>query len=250
MVEPTQLPNAPITEALLDIQVKLPAGTDLAKLATFHEGLKQRYPSKQERVSWRGSIEIKAKPVAHFPQSAEGGPDGYLFTAVDGRQVVQTRLDGFTFSRLKPYEKWETLRDEARELWQHYVRIASPEAVTRIALRYINRIEIPLPMRDFKDYILTTPEIAPDLPQGLESFFMRLVIPDPQSQAVTIVTETMEPIGESSDRLPWILDIDVFRVAVFNPQDQAMWESFEHLRILKNDIFFKSITPKAKELFQ
>jgi len=67
---------------------------------------------------------------------------------------------------------------------------------------------------------------------------------------VTIVTETMEPIGESSDRLPWILDIDVFRVAVFNPQDQAMWESFEHLRILKNDIFFKSITPKARELFQ
>ena len=82
MVEPTQLPNAPITEALLDIQVKLPAGTDLAKLATFHEGLKQRYPSKQERVSWRGSIEIKAKPVAHLSQSAAGGPDGYLFTAV------------------------------------------------------------------------------------------------------------------------------------------------------------------------
>ena len=249
MVETTRFPNAPITEALLDIRVKLPAQTDLAKLATFHDAIKQKYPSKQERMAWRGHIEIQASPVAQVSQSAAGGPDGYLFTSVDGRQVVQARLDGFTFSRLKPYDKWEALRDEARELWQHYVRITSPEAVTRVALRYINRIEIPLPIRDFKDYILTTPEIAPDLPQGLGSFFMRLVIPDPKAQAVAIVTETVEPIDESSNRLPLIFDIDVFRMAAFNVQDKSLWETLEQLHDLKNDIFFKSITPKAKELF-
>ena len=250
MVETTRFPNAPITEALLDIRVKLPTQTDLAKLATFHDAIKQKYPSKHERMAWRGHIEIQASPVAQVSQSAAGGPDGYSFTSIDGRQVVQARLDGFTFSQLKPYDKWITLRDEAQELWQHYVRIASPETVTRVALRYINRIEIPLPMRDFKDYILTTPEIAPDLPQGLGSFFMRLVIPDPKAQAVAIVTETMEPIDESRNRLPLIFDIDVFRMAAFNIQDNAMWEAFEYLHDLKNDIFFKSITVKAKELFQ
>jgi len=250
MVETTRFPNAPITEALLDIRVKLPAQTNLAKLATFHDAIKQKYPSKHERMAWRGHIEIQASPVAQVSQSAAGGPDGYSFTSIDGRQVVQARLDGFTFSRLKPYDKWTTLRDEAQELWQHYVRIASPETVTRVALRYINRIEIPLPMRDFKDYILTTPEIAPDLPQGLGSFFMRLVIPDPKAQAVAIVTETVEPSEESSNRLPLIFDIDVFRMAAFNVQDNAMWEAFEYLHNLKNDIFFKSITLKAKELFQ
>ena len=250
MVETTRFPNAPITEALLDIRVTLPAQTDLAKLATLHDAIKQKYPSKQERLAWRGHVEIKASPVPEVSQSATGEPDGYLFTSVDGRQVVQARLDGFTFSRLKPYDKWTTLRDEAQELWQHYVRIASPETVTRVALRYINRIEIPIPMRDFKDYILTTPEIAPDLPQGLGSFFMRLVIQDPNAQAVAIVTETMEPIDESRNRLPLIFDIDVFRMAAFNIQDNAMWEVFEYLHDLKNDIFFKSITLKAKELFQ
>ena len=249
MVKPTRFPNAPITEALLDIRVKLPALTDLAKLATFHDVIKQKYPSRQERLAWRGHVEIKASPITQVSQSAAGGPDGYLFTSVDGRQVVQARLDGFTFSRLKPYDKWEALRDEARELWQHYVRIASPETVTRVALRYINRIEIPLPMRDFKDYILTTPEIAPDLPQGLDSFFMRLVIPEPKTQAVAIVTETFETVDESSKRLPLIFDIDVFRMAAFNVHDNAMWETFEHLHDLKNDIFFKSITPNTKELF-
>jgi uncharacterized protein (TIGR04255 family) len=249
MVEVIHFPNAPITEALLDIRVKLPPQTDLGKLAIFHDAIKQRYPVKQERVSWRGHIEVKASPVAQVSQSAEGGPDGYLFTSVDGRQVVQARVDGFTFSRLKPYDKWETLRDEARELWQHYVQIASPESVTRVALRYINRIEIPLPIRDFKDYILTTPEIAPDLPQGLGSFFMRLVIPDPKAQAVAVVTQTVESVDESSNRLPLIFDIDVFRMAAFDVQDETLWEMCEQLHDLKNEIFFKSITPKAKELF-
>lgn len=249
MVEVRRFPNAPITEALLDIRVTLPAQTDLAKLATFHDAIKQRYPSRQERLAWRGHVAIKTSPIPRVSQSAAGGPHGYLFTSVDARQVVQARMDGFTFSRLKPYDKWETLRDEARDLWQHYVRIASPEAVTRVALRYINRIEIPLPMRDFKEYILTTPEIAPELPQGLDSFFMRLVIPNPKAQAVAIVTETVEPIDESSNRLPLIFDIDVFRMAAFSVGDQSLWETFEQLRNLKNEIFFKSITSKAKDLF-
>jgi uncharacterized protein (TIGR04255 family) len=249
MVEAIHFPNAPITEALLDIRVKLPPETSLTRLATFQDAVKQRYPSRQERLAWEGHIEIKSSPVARVSQSAAGGPIGYLFTSVDGKHVVQARMDGFTFSRLKPYDKWEGLRDEAKDLWRHYIKIASPESVIRVALRYINRIEIPLPIRDFKDYILTTPEIAPDLPQGLDSFFMRLVIPDGKTQAVAIVTETVEAIDESSNRLPLIFDIDVFRLAAFNIQDKTLWETFEQLHDLKNDIFFKSITPKAKELF-
>lgn len=249
MVEVIHFPNAPITEALLDVRVKLPPETCLAKLAAFQDEIKQRYPSRQERLAWEGHIEIKSNPMTRVSQSAAGGPDGYMFTSVDGRQVVQARMDGFTFSRLKPYNKWEALRDEAKELWQHYIQIAAPDSVTRVALRYINRIEIPLPIRDFKEYILTTPEIAPDLPQGLGSFFMRLVIPDAKTQAVAIVTETVEPIDESSNRLPLIFDIDAFRLAAFTVQDKTLWETFEQLHDLKNDIFFKSITPKAKELF-
>ena len=81
--------------------------------------------------------------------------------------------------------------------------------VIRLALRYINRIEIPLPMRDFKDYILTVPEIAPGVPQGLERFFMRLIIPSDEAQAVAVVTESMEPVTDNKT-VPVIFDIDVY----------------------------------------
>lgn len=248
MSQVTRFPNAPITEALLDIRVHLPPEVSLASLATFQEGVRERYPSKQERVRWGGTIQFKPGAAPEMSPPA-GGPQGYLLTSADGREVVQARLDGFTYNKLKPYDRWETFRDEAKRLWRHYVEITSPESVTRVALRYINRIEIPLPIRDFKDYILTTPEIAPELPQGLDSFFMRLVIPDPETGAVAVVTETSERLVEPAKVLPLILDIDVFRVAAFDAKDEAIWETFERLRDLKNDIFFKSVTNRAKELF-
>ena len=127
--------------------------------------------------------------------------------------------------------------------------MAAPVQITRVALRYINRIEIPLPFRDFKDYILTTPEIAPGLPQGLARFFMQLAIPIAEIPAVAIITETMEPVTETK-RLPFILDIDVFREAAFDVEGKEAWEMLEKLHDIKNDVFFNSITPKAKELFR
>jgi uncharacterized protein (TIGR04255 family) len=114
--------------------------------------------------------------------------------------------------------------------------------------RYINRIEIPLPVKDFREYILTTPEIAPGLPQGLAGFFMRLLIPDEKSGFNAILTETMEPLQQNL--LPFILDIDVFREAAFEIHATEMWDTLERLRDFKNEIFFKSLTQRAQELFK
>ena len=239
--------NAPITEALLDIRARPPSGVDLARLATFQDAVKDLYPARRERFSWQGGFQVKPGETPEvFPPS--GGPDGYLFTSKDGKQIVQARLDGFTFNRLKPYDKWESFRDEAKKQWERYQEIAVPEVVSRVALRYINRIEVPLPMKDFREYILTTPEIAPKLPQGLAGFFMRLVIPDERSRAVAIITLTMEDPQEQV--LPLIFDIDVFREAPFDVHGEEMWEALGQLRDYKNEIFFNSVTDKTRELFK
>jgi len=248
MIEPTRFPNAPITEALLDIRVNLPEHVDLAQLATFQDLIKDQYPSRHERVFWQSDFQLSQGDLRLSQPT--GGPVGYLFTSLDGKQHVQARLDGFTFNRLKPYKDWESLRDEARKFWQHYTQIASPKSITRVALRYINRIEIPLPMRDFKDYILTIPEIAPGLPQGLANFFMRLIIPVPTMNAIAIVTEAFDPTAASSSVLPFIFDVDVSCEALFDVDAVEVWGTLEKLRELKNEIFFKSITDRAKELFQ
>jgi uncharacterized protein (TIGR04255 family) len=59
----------------------------------------------------------------------------------------------------------------------------------------------------------------------------------------------MEPVTDTN-KVPLIFDIDVFREAAFDVKGEELWQAFEKLRDLKNNIFFKSITPKAKELFR
>lgn len=107
-----------------------------------------------------------------------------------------------------------------------------------------------MPFKDFKEYITTIPEIAPNVPQGLSSYFMRLTIPDPESNNTAIVTEVMEPVAQGKTVLPIILDIDVFKEKILEPASPEIWSMLEGLRDFKNKIFFNSVTSKTKELFK
>jgi uncharacterized protein (TIGR04255 family) len=183
-------------------------------------------------------------------QGMRRGAEGFMFKSSDGQRVVQARQDGFTFNWLRPYDKWETFRDEARSHWESYRQLFRPEAVTRLGLRYINRIEAPLPFDDFRDFVNTAPDIAHGVPQGISALFMRLEIPDPKRALIAIVTETMEPPTEGGKHLPLIFDIDIVRSATFEPTSPAIWETFEQMREYKNEIFFASVTERAKEMFR
>jgi len=201
---------------------------------------------------WSGQVEMRTETRPGTPQitTTAGGPTGYIFRSADNKQAVQALRQGFTFSRFKPYEDWERFSREARDLWSRYATLTKPEKVTRIGLRYINRLDLPLPFNDFKEYLLTVPEIAPGLPQGLASFFFRVVIPVEKAEAFAIITETIVEGEESKGVVPVILDIDVFRMGAFPIVADKVWPAFDRLRELKNDLFFKTLTDKAKDLFK
>jgi len=243
-------PNPPIKEAILDIRVNLPEETGLEQLETYHDEIKGRFPKKEKRFVWEGKIEFKKEEIQPAIEAPPSRHDGFLFRSEDGSKVVQARLDGFTFNKLKPYDNWESFSSEGRGLWDHFVRIAKPKNVIRLALRYINRIEIPLPLEKIQDYILTFPQVASGIPNKLSNFLVRLEIPNPEIQAKAVVTETMETIPPSGEFLPFIFDIDVIRTDVLEPTAPAIWQIMEELRGFKNSIFLKSITEKTKEMFK
>ncbi len=242
-------PNAPITEALLDIRVEFSKKPDLKTIEGLQNTIKERYPEKTSRHFLKAKFKFSMEDVTPLSVPTAAGSDGYLFRSLKEGKIVQSRLDGFTFNKLKPYENWDVFRDEAHELWKLYYDIVKPIRVVTIALRYINRIEIPLPFNDFGDYILTNPQVAPNLPQGLSHFFMRIQIPNDELQAFGTIIQTMENPTESR-KLPLIFDIEVHRESNYDKEMLEMWDDFEKLRNFKNEIFFGSITDKTKELFE
>ncbi len=105
-----------------------------------------------------------------------------------------------------------------------------------------------MPLKDFEEYILTFPQIAPNLPQAVAHFFMQFVISNSESEANAMITLAIEKVTDQ--KLSLFFDIDVSRAAVYVDNKEEIWSDFEKLRIFKNEIFFKSITDKTKELFK
>lgn len=243
--------NPPIVEALIDIRVELSPEVTLEAIARFHDKVKGEFPDKQSRMSWKSDFQLKPGTVPEV-STLSGGPDGHLFHPADKSKIVQARLDGFTFNKLRPYQKWELFRDEAKKLWGYYLEVAKPKQITRLAVRYINRIELPFPFSQLQEYILTVPQVAAGLPQGMSQFLMQIVIPNTVIGAQAVITETIEApvVRNNIEVLPLILDIDVIRNIALSPADPKLWTIFEELRKFKNEIFLKSLTEKTKGLFQ
>lgn len=242
--------NAPITEALLDIQVQLPQGAHAPQLLSYHDFVKKEFPEKRDRLSWSQGLQwqIGQEPkVLPSSQTLEG----YMYVSADKRKIVQTRLNSFTFNRLKPYDNWESFSRQARELWEHYRELFSPINIGRLGLRYLNRIEIPLPVADLKAFCVLIPDVPQDIAQNLSEFFLRFVVPDDTSGASGIVTLTFDPRAPGKSVLPLILDIDVFfAFGVAAPGTDDLWRKLAILRQFKNRIFFSSVTESAKNLFR
>lgn len=240
--------NAPIIEALLDIRVEPSKNINLEKLESAFGFIKDRFPTKRQSLTYYTGLE-RSLSGDLTPIQPSKEVNGFHFTAQDGRKIAQFRLDGFTFNKLKPYKNWNEFRDEGEKLWNLYFEIAKPIKIIRIALRYINQIEIPLPVKDFEEYILTLPKLAPKLPQTVSNYFLRFTISNTNIEATAIITQTMKN-PTSAEKLPIILDIDAFKLQTYSENKQQMWDEFEKLRIFKNDIFFDSLTNRTTELFK
>lgn len=122
-----------------------------------------------------------------------------------------------------------------------------PEKITRVAVRYVNQIDIPLSEIEYKDYFKTTPEVSPALPQGLSGFFMQLHFPQPDFGGLLVLTETAVPpptLGTNSV----VLDLDVFK-EVDTLTDEEVWPLLEKLRERKNEFFEGCITDRTRFLF-
>jgi len=241
------LRRAPIVEALVDLKVSPPAG-GLDAIEPFAALISLDFPNRQRLAHLSANLRISETDAA--PEFAPGTSQvlGSIFTASDSSKAVQSRIDGFSFSQLGKYDDWATLRRNARGYWDQYVSTVHPMNVSRWALRFINRIELPLPMRDFGDYLRTMPVISPDLPQGLSEFFLRLVVPFPS--ATVVVSQTIDAAGVTPESIPIILDIDVFESGELPASGEEIWERLDRLREIKNDVFFKSITETTWRMYE
>ncbi len=235
--------QAPITEAIIDLKVTLSEGFSVDDLENIHGHISDHFPVKEQIHA--GSLLFQSGPSIKIDASREH--HGFLFRSGDGLRIFQATLSGFTFNRLAPYDTWEEFSADARRLWEVYKNVCRPSSVIRAAVRFINRLDLPGPILDFKEYLRTVPEMSPDLPQGLSGFFMQLQNPQEDLKCMLIINEAFTQ-PTSPEVVSVILDFDLFREHIWQSDDEDIWRFLEKLRQRKNLAFEASITDKTRRL--
>lgn len=234
--------KAPIIEALVDFRIERAPQTILGALQSIE--LPAGYKEFGVVAEFTGELRIEQlSPVT----SAQGGAIGYRFQSADGKYVMQARLDGFTFSRLAPYDRWEPFIAEAQTLWNRYRAIVSKAAVVQFSVRYVNKLHMP-PGSEMSKYLRTFPQVSDELPQLLQGSFMRLEMPLNDPAGILILQQYYAP-AEQPDQIAMILDNELrFPVVVTPLSDTMLWTQVEKVRELKNRFFRGCLTPLMEKM--
>ena len=238
--ETTTYTKPPIVEAVFDIQCKVKDGFDLKGLkAAAEERLGNDYPNIRDQF-------ISTHQVTPNGVSLNQGLRGYHFHSADGKQIVQFRSDGFTFNRLAPYSSWNALQPQAKQVWEMFNELAPVEEVSRIALRYINRLVLPTGV-PLSDWLHVRP--AYDTLDGLTptGFLTRMQFADGHGNLGAVNVTTQPAQGQE---LPILLDIEATRFKAFDLNNEELWQIFSDLRTLKNRLFDGSLTPVCLDQYR
>ncbi len=136
-----------------------------------------------------------------------------------------------------------------------YRRVASPQRVNRVALRYINRIEIPEQMADpeqgveIDNFLLALPTVPDSVPQVFNTWVQRVEIPFKQAngllalQSGSIHEEGRRDVAFLLDLTFLTLQPELVKLDVTMDWVERAHEEVEHT-------FESCITPETRRLLK
>ncbi len=234
--------NAPIKEAVFDIRVSQILAVSIEDLSNFSSYLPDGFSFKNEIIQFQGKFAINKK----LPIEENVEKIGLVFEDKSLTNQIQIRFDGLTLNVLKPYKTWDEHFGLFKIVSERFLDVFKPK-ISKLAIRYINKIEIPLPIKEFEEYIINMPQIPKCLPQSLSHFFMQIRVPYEKYNKEVNITETME--NSTLETLPFIFDIDVFQDQNIPLELNEILDEFEKMRTIKNEIFENCITDRTRQLF-
>lgn len=214
--------NPPIEEAVCEFRFRPGRDWDLTIPGKLHTQLASEYPGppREQRTT---ELTVEGDGAPSGTTTVRQGISRVQLVTADARRLVGVGKDVLSVHLLRPYQPdrtlggWEEFRRRITDAVRAYWSVTGPLGVLRIALRYINRVELPGGLADasrFVRYALEGPKGLPEMPlryfmsrdyryeDGVD-LHLRYGTPglaaDPSEAFldIEVVWETAEPIGET-----------------------------------------------------
>lgn len=237
----------PLVEALCEVRFSSTEQRrwDWAVPGMLYERIRDRFPIRKEHhaidLPMTGPV-----PLGPAAQSIER----LQFVSADERTLVQVGPDLLAVNSLRPHLGWSELRDALLDVLAAYRGIASPAAISMAAVRYINKVEIPLRSGfALARYFTVLPGLPASVPEAVSSFLIYTEVgyADPAASFRFRFGTT-----ESTDEIAaFMLDYEHVAVASMAPTFDGLreWLDTGHDRIER--AFHGTFTPTTHaEIFQ
>jgi uncharacterized protein (TIGR04255 family) len=231
--EPTNN-NAPAAEVIFGIATAWEAPPDAkAWEEPLRQGLSSQFTFHEQQVQTHLALQLRPDGVEN------NGPTGlqvigHRFKTDDGKVVVHFNTGGLSVHRLAPYGGFETVLPIVEHCWALFLEVTKPMAITRVAMRYINVLQLPKQAGQVlnTDRHFKIPFHSPD-PNAFDARGLHVVyeLTDKDTKAPVRCAIATLPTTEVLQYWPVALDIE----AVLNEQHLVPWQQIEEqLRSLRS----------------
>lgn len=245
------LENAPIVEALIAIDVQPLSENSIAAVEAGSAVILADYPDSEPLTQVQVQFGFgPGMSSLHQEQSQQN--IGRKYVSSDKRQLVVFRRNGFSFSRLPPYQRWESFRNETKRLWEVYRNSAGMIRVVSFGLRYINRVNIPVgrPVDEFLNLYAEVPNNADGSLRTINSLYLRLDSTLAEIPTGRLIIQQATLPQQQTDSATLSLDFDIRVTPDREITDEYVWATLEIARDVKNQIFKESLKPEFMETFR
>jgi uncharacterized protein (TIGR04255 family) len=243
----TEYKNPPIEEAVVEFHFVPGQEWDYTIPGKLHEhpDIKKQYPGKP-RTQKIYEAELKSGSEQSPKVNLREGVARIQLVDQDARRLISLAPDVLSVNILRPYEGWEHFRPRIEVALRAYSEIAQPTGVSRLGVRYINKIVLPGSDIDFGSYFRYQLPSAPDLPSKRAGFLCRVeyVYYDEMKLLLTLA-RVDAPNGQSA----FLVDLDVVCESTEALSLDSIMEVVDDLHGREGKAFEAIITDAAREVF-
>lgn len=242
-----RFPHPRIMEALCEVHFQLPNGErwESRFLGELFKAVQDDFPIME--------------PVQQMGVAVELGPHGFGQRLMSGQQqaryleanrklMLQLADSVLTVNRVEDYPGWKRMRRDIIGGWEKVRDILHPALITRVGLRYINR----LPRKDEAQtpgHWLKSNEYIPNAVLDSRRGLLSRVQVQKSHQSRTVVTLADEP-APLDVPASLIFDIDCIRIEEMKPEDKILRGCIDELHGQVWRVFSSALTENLRRLLE
>ena len=244
--------NPPLVEAIFEVTLTQDTSWDLAVVGLVYERIKEKFPHRESRIVQELNITAGPEGVKQEVRTSERS----FFFRSDRRMLVQIGPRLLAVNSLKPYPGWTDFKSNIEEVFNAFCEVVEVKGLEKMALRYINLIEITEDRIEPKDFFKIYIHLGEQFPRELVNYNIECLFPFDGGKNLCRLQLRFPFLQIPTPQIPtqaprsFLLDIyyTLAQPISVETEEVLKWLEEAHNRI--ESIFEGSITERLREQFR